>query len=79
MIGVIFMARVRAMSWNSDRFRQNPESVDAATQAYFATWSPPAKSAAPAAPEYPLEKIVGAVKSTIYVKPKRKDTKMLGW
>ncbi len=44
-----------------DRFRQNPDSVDAATRAYFATWSPPAQSAALAAPEYPLEKIVGAV------------------
>jgi hypothetical protein len=44
-----------------DRFRQNPESVDAATRAYLATWSPPAETAALAAPEYPLEKIVGAV------------------
>ncbi len=44
-----------------DRFRQNPESVDAATRAYLATWSPPAETAALAAPEHALEKIVGAV------------------
>jgi 2-oxoglutarate dehydrogenase E1 component len=44
-----------------DRFRQNPESVDAATRAYLATWSPPAETAARAAPEHALEKIVGAV------------------
>jgi len=47
-----------------DRYRQNPESVDAATRAYFASWTPPtlaAVEAAATAPEYPIEKIVGAV------------------
>jgi 2-oxoglutarate dehydrogenase E1 component len=47
-----------------DRYRQNPESVDAATQAYFALWTPPplaAVEAAAAEPECPIEKIVGAV------------------
>jgi hypothetical protein len=44
-----------------DRYRQNPESGDAATRAYFAWWTPPVEAAAPAALEYAIEKIVGAV------------------
>jgi 2-oxoglutarate dehydrogenase E1 component len=32
-----------------DRYRQDPESVDAETRALFAYWTPPAESAAPAA------------------------------
>ena len=50
-----------------DRYRQNPESVDAATREYFARWAPPepavlaAAMAMPGAPEYSIEKIVGAM------------------
>ena len=44
-----------------DRYRQAPESVDAATRAYFAQWTLPTEVAAPAAQEYAIEKIVGAV------------------
>src|SRR5689334_19182165 len=45
-----------------DRYRQNPESVDAATRAFFEQWSPPAESAEPKAiAGVATDKIVGAV------------------
>jgi 2-oxoglutarate dehydrogenase E1 component len=44
-----------------DRYRQNPEAVDAATRAYFATWKPPEEFAVAVAPPYPIGRIVGAV------------------
>jgi 2-oxoglutarate dehydrogenase E1 component len=44
-----------------DRYRQNPESVDAATRAYFENRAIPAELIPEAAPELAAEKIVGAV------------------
>src|SRR5689334_21060839 len=47
-----------------DRYRQNPDSVDAATRAYFEHWTPPAadgKASAGAVPSTAINKIVGAV------------------
>ena len=44
-----------------DRYRQNPESVDAATRSYFEKWTIPAEPAAPGASKLPLDKITGAV------------------
>ncbi len=43
-----------------DRYRQNPESVDAATRAFFAQWTPPGEGR-PAAAQAASEAIVGAV------------------
>src|SRR5579885_243943 len=45
-----------------DRYRQNPESVDPATRAFFRQWTPPTDGAAQqAVAECPTDKIVGAV------------------
>jgi 2-oxoglutarate dehydrogenase E1 component len=46
-----------------DRYRQNPQSVDAATRAMFEQWTPPAEDgAAPPTVSMPaIDKIVGAV------------------
>jgi len=43
-----------------DRYRQDPNSVDAATRAYFARWTPPVDGAPPG-PTIATEKIVGVV------------------
>jgi 2-oxoglutarate dehydrogenase E1 component len=49
-----------------DRYCRDPESVDAATRALFARWTPPVDGAAPAepaaAPAVAVDKIVGAAK-----------------
>ena len=46
-----------------DRFQQNPDSVDAATRAYFEQWTPPADGAGlvSAAAPAQLNQVVGAV------------------
>lgn len=44
-----------------DRYRQNPESVDEATRAFFSHWSPPTDGLAPAAVQVDAAKIVGVV------------------
>jgi 2-oxoglutarate dehydrogenase E1 component len=43
-----------------ERYRQDPNSVDAATRAYFERWTPPAEGAI-AAPAPAIDKIMGAV------------------
>jgi len=43
-----------------DRYRQDPNSVDAATRAYFARWAPPVDGASPG-PTIATGKIVGVV------------------
>jgi len=44
-----------------DRYRQNPESVDAVARAYFAKWTPPLEAAVSTTAVPDIEKIVGAV------------------
>ena len=44
-----------------DRYRQNPNAVDAATREFFAHWTPPLDGAALPISELPISKIVGAV------------------
>ena len=44
-----------------DRYRQNPNAVDAATREFFSHWTPPSDGAAPTITELPITKIVGAV------------------
>jgi 2-oxoglutarate dehydrogenase E1 component len=47
-----------------DRYRQDPDTVDAATRAFFAHWTPPSDGRQPVPQDLPglaVEKIVGAV------------------
>lgn len=44
-----------------ERYRRDPASVDAETQAFFANWSPPEAAAADQPPQADVAKIVGAV------------------
>lgn len=44
-----------------DRYRQNPDSVDAATRAFFSHWTPPSDGLAPAVVQVDTSKIVGVV------------------
>ncbi len=43
-----------------ERYRQNPDSVDAATRDFFSRWMPPMDGHAPGAPEIAIDKIVAA-------------------
>ncbi|MDQ2798295.1 MAG: 2-oxoglutarate dehydrogenase E1 component [Armatimonadota bacterium] len=61
-----------------DRFRQNPDSVDAATRAAFQNWTPPAETpvprngtaptSLPAAPQIEVMKVVGAARAARLVR-----------
>ncbi len=44
-----------------ERYKQNPESVDARTRAFFAHWSPPPIGETPSLPEQPMAKVAAAV------------------
>jgi fructose-bisphosphate aldolase, class I len=50
-----------------DRYRQNPDSVDAATREFFSAWTPPADERAPGAPGLAIEKIIAATGLAVVV------------